>query len=364
MGPQNAAAWTGLMLISGDSPTVERAKPLLAPMTGKLVDLGERVDAAAAFKLMGNLFLMAFTAGCADMLALAKAMGVPPQEAATLFDHFNPATTVGARMKRMTDAAFATPSWELAMARKDARLMQAEADHAGIALALLPAIAARMDTPAFSVFGPSEPDSSVDVTADFHLPAWDKEALEPFIQEAATVHGMSPSLIRAVIQTESRFNPLAVSRVGAQGLMQLMPTTARHVGIENPFDPRENILGGTKYLSTLLDRFKGNTARALAAYNAGPTVVARHRGLPPYRETQGYVRKIQKLVQNTDAEFSLPVTKVVRKASLRSRAARKASISRNAARKNATVGKASKQRVVKASTRTARKPVRRAGRRG
>jgi hypothetical protein len=131
-------------------------------------------------------------------------------------------------------------------------------------------IAARMDTPMMSIFGPSEPATSVDVTADFHLPAWDKEALEPFIQEAATVHGMSPSLIRAVIQTESRFNPLAVSRVGAQGLMQLMPTTARHVGIENPFDPRENILGGTKYLSTLLDRFKGNTAKALAPYNAGP----------------------------------------------------------------------------------------------
>jgi len=227
-------------------------------------------------------------------------------------------------------------------------------------------IAARMDTPAFSVFGPSEPATSVDVSADFHLPAWDKEALEPFIQEAATTHGLSPSLIRAVIQTESRFNPLAVSRVGAQGLMQLMPTTARHVGIENPFDPRENILGGTKYLSTLLDRFKGNTARALAAYNAGPTVVARHRGLPPYRETQGYVRKIQKLVQNTDAEFSLPVTKVVRKASLRTRAARKAAISRNAARSHSTVRKASsKQRVVrKASTRTAKKPLRRAGRRG
>jgi hypothetical protein len=226
-------------------------------------------------------------------------------------------------------------------------------------------IAARMDTPMMSIFGPSEPATSVDVTADFHLPAWDKEALEPFIQEAATVHGMSPSLIRAVIQTESRFNPLAVSRVGAQGLMQLMPTTARHVGIENPFDPRENILGGTKYLSTLLERFKGNTAKALAAYNAGPTVVARHRGLPPYRETQGYVRKIQKLVQNTDAEFSLPATKVVRKASLRSRASRKAAISRNAARSKTTVRKASRPQVVKkASARTAKKPVRRASRRG
>jgi hypothetical protein len=217
-----------------------------------------------------------------------------------------------------------------------------------------------------SIFGPSEPATSVDVTADFHLPAWDKEALEPFIQEAATTHNLSPSLIRAVIQTESRFNPLAVSRVGAQGLMQLMPTTARHVGIENPFDPRENILGGTKYLSTLLERFKGNTAKALAAYNAGPTVVARHRGLPPYRETQGYVRKIQKLVENTDAEFSLPATKVVRKASLRSRASRKAAISRNAARGHSTVRKATRaQAVKKATARTAKKPlVRRTSSRG
>jgi hypothetical protein len=226
-------------------------------------------------------------------------------------------------------------------------------------------IAARMNPGVSSIFGPSEPSTSVDVSADYHLPAWDREALEPFIQEAATTHGMSASLIRAVIQTESRFNPLAVSRVGAQGLMQLMPTTARHVGIENPFDPRENILGGTKYLSTLLDRFKGNTAKALAAYNAGPTVVARHRGLPPYRETQGYVRKIQKLVQNTDAQFSLPVTNVVRKASLRSRAARKAAISRNAARSKSTVRKASARSIVKrASARTARKPVRGASRRG
>jgi 3-hydroxyisobutyrate dehydrogenase len=145
MGPQNAAESTGLMLISGDRATVERAQPLLAPMTGKLVALGERVDAAAAFKLMGNLFLMALTAGAADMLALAKAMHVPAADAATLFDHFNPGATIGTRIKRMTDAQFAQPSWELAMARKDARLMQAEADAANVVLALLPAIAARMD---------------------------------------------------------------------------------------------------------------------------------------------------------------------------------------------------------------------------
>ena len=145
MGPQNALESTGLMLVSGDRARVASATPLLAPMTGKLVDLGVRVDAAACFKLMGNLFLMAFTTGIADMLGLAKALGVPGAEAVALFEHFNPAATIGARAKRMLDGAFATPSWELAMARKDARLVQAEVDRAGVDLALLPAIAARMD---------------------------------------------------------------------------------------------------------------------------------------------------------------------------------------------------------------------------
>ena len=145
MGPQNALDGTGLMLLSGDRTIIERVRPLLAPMTGKLVELGPRVDAAAAFKLLGNLFLMAFTAGCADVLGLAKAMDVPPREAAALFEHFNPAASIGARFKRMIDGAFDHPSWELAMARKDARLVQAEVDRAQVSLALLPAIAARMD---------------------------------------------------------------------------------------------------------------------------------------------------------------------------------------------------------------------------
>ena len=145
MGPQNALESTGLMLVSGDAAVIDRARPLLAPMTGKLVELGPRVDAAAAFKLMGNLFLMAMTAGIADMLGLAKAMGVPAKEAAALFDHFNPAGSLPARAKRMVDRDFDAPSWELAMARKDARLMQNELALGDVAIALLPAIVARMD---------------------------------------------------------------------------------------------------------------------------------------------------------------------------------------------------------------------------
>lgn len=153
MGPQNAAESTGLMLVSGDRTTVARVRPLLEPMTGKLVDLGPRVDAAAAFKLMGNLFLMAFTAGCAEVLGLAKALGVSPEEAASLFEHFNPGAAIGARFRRMIEGGFEQPSWELSMARKDARLVQAEVDRAGVALALLPAIAARMDVVISEGFG-------------------------------------------------------------------------------------------------------------------------------------------------------------------------------------------------------------------
>jgi len=145
MGPQNAAESTGFMLISGDREVVARVSPLLAPMTGKLLDLGPRVDAAAALKLVGNLFLLSLTAGFTDVLALAKAMDVSPKEVANLFDHFNPGASAPARLKRILDADYDHPSWELAMARKDARLMQAEADAAGIALSMLPAFAARMD---------------------------------------------------------------------------------------------------------------------------------------------------------------------------------------------------------------------------
>jgi 3-hydroxyisobutyrate dehydrogenase len=145
MGPQNARESTGIMMISGARDLVELLRPALTPMTGKLIDLGDRPDAATAFKLLGNLFLVAMTAGMAEMLALAKALNVPAEQAASLFGHFNPGATVAPRIKRMTDAAFTSPSWELSMARKDVRLMIEAASAAGVPLAIMPAIAARMD---------------------------------------------------------------------------------------------------------------------------------------------------------------------------------------------------------------------------
>jgi 3-hydroxyisobutyrate dehydrogenase len=145
MGPQNARESTGLMLVSGAPADVEPLKPALAAMTGKLVELGERPDAGAAFKLLGNLFLMCMTAGLADMLALARDLDVAPADAATLFDHFNPGSSIAARLQRMIDVdGYASPSWELSMARKDAGLM-IEAAKGGVPLALIPALAARMD---------------------------------------------------------------------------------------------------------------------------------------------------------------------------------------------------------------------------
>ncbi len=116
------------------------------------------------------------------------------------------------------------------------------------------------------------------------------------ISAAAAVFRVSESLIKAVIQVESEFDHLAVSSKGAQGLMQLMPPTARRFGVSNPFDPRQNIFGGTQYLRFLLDVFQGDVSLVLAGYNAGENAVTRYRGIPPYRETRSYVQKVRSLL--------------------------------------------------------------------
>lgn len=117
-------------------------------------------------------------------------------------------------------------------------------------------------------------------------------AFDEAIEEHAAAQGVPPDLVRAVIQVESAFNPKALSHKGAMGLMQLMPATARELGVENPFLPEENIRGGVTYLKQLLDRYDRNVELALAAYNAGPGSVAKYGTIPPYRETQAYVKKV------------------------------------------------------------------------
>lgn len=115
-----------------------------------------------------------------------------------------------------------------------------------------------------------------------------------FIDKASRKHGISFPLVKAVIKVESNFNPRAVSRAGAQGLMQIMPGTADLLNVSDPFDPWENIMGGTRYLRMLMDRFDGKLSFVLAGYNAGPERVVRHKGIPPIRETQNYVKKVKK----------------------------------------------------------------------
>ena len=112
------------------------------------------------------------------------------------------------------------------------------------------------------------------------------------IQAAASLYGVAEDLIKAVITAESEFDAFAVSSKGAQGLMQLMPFTARRFGVTDPFDPRQNIFAGTQYLRFLLDMFQGDVSLALAGYNAGENAVARFRGIPPFKETRSYVQKI------------------------------------------------------------------------
>ena len=124
-------------------------------------------------------------------------------------------------------------------------------------------------------------------------------AYDQFIREASARYGVDATLIRSVMQTESAFDALAVSRAGAMGLMQLMPEVALELGVEDPFDPRQNVMGGVKYLRRLLNLYNGNVPLALASYNAGATNVAQYGGVPPFPETQNYVKQITRLVASS-----------------------------------------------------------------
>jgi soluble lytic murein transglycosylase-like protein len=124
---------------------------------------------------------------------------------------------------------------------------------------------------------------------------------EQIISTCATKYGVNPCLIKAVIHAESGYNPNAVSRKGASGLMQLMPGTARSLKVSNSFDPQDNVEGGVKYLRFLLDTFRGDVSLAVAAYNAGLNKVAKYGGIPPYNETRTYVNRVLSYMQSYQA---------------------------------------------------------------
>lgn len=145
MGPSNALDSTGFMLISDRKEVVEKVSPWLSPMTGKLLNFGEQPGKAAGMKLIGNLFLLTLTGGFSDMLSLAKAMGLTGNDITTLFESFNPGAQAPARLKRVMSADYDSPSWELQMARKDARLMMEEAAKGNRTLSLVPVVAKEMD---------------------------------------------------------------------------------------------------------------------------------------------------------------------------------------------------------------------------
>jgi soluble lytic murein transglycosylase-like protein len=133
------------------------------------------------------------------------------------------------------------------------------------------------------------PQSTDDTDAPAPVPP---EQIDQLVQQNANIWQVDPALIKSVIANESSFNANATSPVGAQGLMQLMPQTAAALGVKNSYDPAQNVAGGTRYLRSLLDRFKGDTKLAVAAYNAGPEAVEKYGDVPPYAETQNYVQNV------------------------------------------------------------------------
>ena len=138
----------------------------------------------------------------------------------------------------------------------------------------------------------ARPDAATEVPAD----------LEGLIQGKAAQHGLDPDLLKAIIRNESAFNAKARSPVGAEGLMQLMPGTARGLGVTNSFDPEQNIDGGARYLKGLLKKYDQSVPLAVAAYNAGPGAVDRYGGIPPYAETSHYVKKVLQSYKAYDAQ--------------------------------------------------------------
>lgn len=147
--------------------------------------------------------------------------------------------------------------------------------------------------------------ASVTVSVDSFVGIPAERAYDDIIEEAAAAYGVDEHLIRSIMQAESAFDPFAISRAGALGLMQLMPSIAQEFGVTNPFDPRQNIMAGTRLLRDLLDMYRGNVKLAVASYNAGPTAVRKYgQRVPPFKETQNYVKRVTGLYERAQREMA------------------------------------------------------------
>ena len=162
---------------------------------------------------------------------------------------------------------------------------------------------------------PAETSEAASQASSTSAPASFRDNIHDIIDEAAKRHQVDANLVHAIVQVESNYNPFAISNKGARGLMQLIPATARRFGVSNSFDPRDNLDGGIRYLKYLMGMFNGDLRLSLAAYNAGEMAVTRNGGVPPYRETQEYVRRITELypMRTVAAAAGVPVEpKIVR----------------------------------------------------
>lgn len=139
-----------------------------------------------------------------------------------------------------------------------------------------------------------EPSTLQEEPPPYQPDAASSSRYDHLIAEASRRYGVNESLLKAIIKAESDFNPRAVSKKGAKGLMQLMPENIRAFRLTDPFDPRENIMGGTRYFKRMINRFGGELSLAIAAYNAGPEKVDQYRGVPPYKETENFVKRVLK----------------------------------------------------------------------
>jgi soluble lytic murein transglycosylase-like protein len=199
--------------------------------------------------------------------------------------------------RRATSHGFhAAPPHQRKHARRRGRKRRAAA-HGLLMGAMLLTAQARPKATKRSAEKASLPVAQVTVSIDSFAAIPPYLAYDDIIEEAALEHEVNPDLIHAVIETESHYNPLAESNVGAQGLMQLMPQLQDELGVLDPFDPRQNIMAGTRYLKQLLNAYNGKVDLALAAYNAGLGNVKKYKGIPPFKETRNYVKKIRGLMR-------------------------------------------------------------------